>query len=52
MHVFILKALTRSLGVFDPWENAVTFTLDLLSSLTTQGIEQFLLLWVNPDSAA
>lgn len=52
MHVFIPKALTRSLGVFDPWGNAVAFTLDLLSSLATQGTEQFLLLWVNPDSAA
>ena len=42
MHTFISKALTRSLGVFDPWGNAVAFTLDLLSSLATQGIEQFL----------
>lgn len=50
MHMFIPKALTQSLGVFDPWGNAVTFMPNLLSSLATQGIEQFLLLWGNLDS--
>lgn len=37
MHTFIPKALTQSLGVFDPRGNAVTFTPDLLFKSSNTG---------------